>query len=50
MTAKLHQKDMNLKAQENSLKGVSWHTFSLFLPNDFPIDGFDWNAMGSIPF
>ena len=35
-----------LRAQENSLKGVTWHTFSLFLPNDFPIDGFDWNAMG----
>ena len=35
-----------LSAEENSLKGVTWHTFSLFLPNDFPIDGFDWNAMG----
>ena len=35
-----------LKAEENYLKGVTWHTFSLLLPKDFIIDGFDWNAMG----
>ena len=35
-----------LKAQEHSLKGVTWHTYFLFLPNNLPIHGFDWNCMG----
>lgn len=35
-----------LKAQEHSFKGVTWHTYSLFLPNDLPIPGSDWNCMG----
>ena len=34
----------------NSLKGVTWHTYSLFLPNDLRIHGFDWNCMGQFHF
>ena len=39
-----------LKADEHSFKGVTWHTYSLFLPNDLPIPGFDWNCMGQFHF
>jgi len=35
-----------LKATKHNLKGVTWHTYSLFLPNDLRIHGFDWNCMG----
>ena len=35
-----------LKADENSLKGVTWHTYSIFLPEDFPPSGFSHVTMG----
>ena len=35
-----------LIAEENSLKGVTWHTYSIFLPEDFPPFGFSHVTMG----
>jgi len=39
-----HELGMNIDI--SSLKGVTWHTYSLFLPKDFPLFGFSHVTMG----
>jgi len=38
--------ELNAIKEVNSLKGVTWHTYSLYLPKDFPLDGYEWIGMG----
>ena len=38
--------ELNAIKEVNKLKGVTWHTYSLYLPKDFPVDGFDFIGMG----
>ena len=38
--------ELSMMKNLSNLKGVTWHTFSLYLPNDFPIKGFNHITMG----
>ena len=38
--------ELSMMKHLSNLKGVTWHTFSLYLPNDFPIKGFNHITMG----
>ena len=38
--------ELNAIQEVTSLKGVTWHTYSLYLPKDFGLDGYEWIGMG----
>ena len=38
--------ELSMMKHLSNFKGVTWHTYSLYLPNDFPIHGFNHITMG----